>query len=185
MLTDLKIWKNFKEIIIVLQAIAVISGVAFTSYQVFLVKKQVEIQSKVLSKSNEIASANYVLELSKRLDTPQYYRITKAINYNNRNYPILRESGGRFRIEEVDALLGLYDSIGNLYQQNLISKDMAFNEFSDDFETAWCNKSIQNYIIKIRKEDRINKGSLVYFFAFETLAKEFLAIEKRSCEDLD
>jgi hypothetical protein len=26
---------------------------------------------------------------------------------------------------------------------------------------------------------------LVYFFAFETLAKEFLTIEKRTCKDLD
>jgi hypothetical protein len=62
---------------------------------------------------------------------------------------------------------------------------MAYNEFSGDFESAWCNKSIQSYIFKIRKEDRIYEDSLVYFFAFETLAKEFLTIEKRTCKDLD
>jgi hypothetical protein len=178
MLTDSKIWKNIKEITTVLQAIAVISGFAFAIWQISIVQKQLEIQTK-------IASANYVLELSKRLDAPKYDRISKAIDYNDRNYPIFKGSGGRFRDEEVDALLGLYDTIGYLYQQKLISKEMAYNEFSGDFESAWCNKSIQSYIFKIRKEDRIYEDSLVYFFAFETLAKEFLTIEKRTCKDLD
>lgn len=185
MLTNSKKWKNIKEITSVLQAIAVIFGLAFAIWQISIVQKQVEVQSKALSESNKIASANYVLTLSKRLDAPQYAKIMNAISYNDRNYPILKESGGQFRSEEVDTLLGLYETIGNLYRDNLISKEMAYNEFSEDFKNTWCNKSIQTHIRDIRQLKCIYNDTKIYFFEFETLAKEFLAIEKIACEDLD
>jgi len=136
MLTDSKKWKNFKEIISVLQSIFVIVGILIAICQISILQKQVNLQTEALNKNNKISSANYVLELSKRLDVPKYDRIMKAIGDNDKNYPILVKSGGHFRDAEVDNLLGLYDSIGNLYQEKLILREMAYNEFSDDFEAA-------------------------------------------------
>jgi hypothetical protein len=185
MLKDSKCWNDIREILSLIQSIAVIFGVAFAIWQIYLVHEQVKIQTKIQSDNKKIASANYLLELSKRLDAPKYDKIMREIGYNKKNYPILKKSGGLFRPEEVDTLLGFYDTIGSLYREKLIEKEMAYNEFSEDFEAAWCNKSIQRYIEKIRKEDNVPDASKSYFFEFETLAKDFLTIEHRTCDDLD
>jgi hypothetical protein len=185
MLKDNKYWNDVREILGLVQSIAVICGVVFAIWQISLVHEQVKIQTNIQSDNKKIASANYLLDLSKRLDAPKYERILKAIGYNNKDYPILKEHGGKFRPEEVDTLLGFYDTIGNLYKEKLIEKEMAYNEFSEDFESAWCNKSIQRYITEIRKKDNVTDTSKAYFFQFETLTKEFLATDQRTCDDLE
>ncbi|MGA2527009.1 MAG: hypothetical protein ABSF79_10380 [Smithellaceae bacterium] len=97
MLIESKFYKNLKEYISILQSIFVIVGIFLALWHIFIVQKQVEIQTKALNESNKIASANYVLDLSKRLDAPKYDRILKAINDNDKNYPALRKSGGHFK----------------------------------------------------------------------------------------
>jgi len=108
-----------------------------------------------------------------------------VIGNHNADYPILKKDGGKFRDEEVDALIGLYDTIGEFRHESLITKDMAYNEFSDDIEAAFCNKSIQRYITEIREEDRTREGPAAFFGNFDELAMEFLATDNKTCEDFD
>jgi arabinogalactan endo-1,4-beta-galactosidase len=101
--------------------------------------------------------------LSKQLDSPKYSELINAISSNNINYPILKNDGGKFTEGKVENLLGIYETIGDLYEENLISKKMAYNEFSDDIEATFCNNSIQKYIKKIREEDGILECDRAFF----------------------
>jgi hypothetical protein len=180
-----KIWNNFKEVIGIIQSLVIIVGLPIGLIQLCTAQKQAEIQSSALNASNKIASANYVLELSKRLDSPKYDKLITVIGQNNIDYPILKRDGGKFREDEVDALLGLYETVGNLFHVKLIDRDMAYNEFSDDFERAFCNKSIQRYMNKARQEDNSADGPQAYFSKFEDISKEFLAIDRKTCRDFE
>jgi hypothetical protein len=135
--------------------------------------------------SNKIASANYVLDLSKQLDSPKYSELINAISNNNINYQILKNDGGKFTEGKVENLLGIYETIGDLYEENLISKKMAYNEFSDDIEATFCNNSIQKHIKKIRKEDGILEGDRAFFSGLEKMAKDFLIVDKITCKDYE
>jgi hypothetical protein len=50
---------------------------------------------------------------------------------------------------------------------NLISKDMFYNDFSDNLSMVYNNQEVRDYLVRIRK------NSPDYFSGFESLAKEF------------
>jgi arabinogalactan endo-1,4-beta-galactosidase len=158
-----KFWDYLKKFIDIIQSLAIIGGIIFGILQLYFLQIQTKIQSDALIASNIIASANYVLDLSKQLDSPKYSELINAISSNNINYPILKNDGGKFTEGKVENLLGIYETIGDLYEENLISKKMAYNEFSDDIEATFCNNSIQKYIKKIREEDGILEGDRAFF----------------------
>jgi arabinogalactan endo-1,4-beta-galactosidase len=158
-----KFWDYLKKFIDIIQSLAIIGGIIFGILQLYFLQIQTKIQSDALIASNKIASANYVLGLSKQLDSPKYSELINAISSNNINYPILKNDGGKFTEGKVENLLGIYETIGDLYEENLISKKMAYNEFSDDIEATFCNNSIQKYIKKIREEDGILEGDRAFF----------------------
>jgi arabinogalactan endo-1,4-beta-galactosidase len=158
-----KFWDYLKKFIDIIQSLAIIGGIIFGILQLYFLQIQTKIQSDALIASNKIASANYVLDLSKQLDSPKYSELINAISSNNINYPILKNDGGKFTEGKVENLLGIYETIGDLYEENLISKKMAYNEFSDDIEATFCNNSIQKYIKKIREEDGILEGDRAFF----------------------
>ena len=158
-----KFWDYLIKFIDIIQSLAIIGGIIFGILQLYFLQIQTKIQSDALIASNIIASANYVLDLSKQLDSPKYSELINAISSNNINYPILKNDGGKFTEGKVENLLGIYETIGDLYEENLISKKMAYNEFSDDIEATFCNNSIQKYIKKIREEDGILEGDRAFF----------------------
>ena len=158
-----KFWDYLKKFIDIIQSLAIIGVIIFGILQLYFLQIQTKIQSDALIASNIIASANYVLDLSKQLDSPKYSELINAISSNNINYPILKNDGGKFTEGKVENLLGIYETIGDLYEENLISKKMAYNEFSDDIEATFCNNSIQKYIKKIREEDGILEGDRAFF----------------------
>lgn len=178
-------WKAFKEICEVGQALAVIIGFIFAYHQLSNVEKQIKLQSIALENGNNIASANFVLEMDKRLDDKKYDKIIKAIEDNDGSFPIRKKSGGKFSEGELDDILGLYDTIGMLRQDNLIRKEMALNEFGYDVEKTYCNNDIQKYINEARVADRVLSGSKAFYAGFEYLAKECLAIDNKTCKNLD
>ena len=180
-----KFWDHFKKFVDIIQSIAIIGGIAFAIFQLYFLQTQTKIQADALIASNKIASANYVLDLSKQLDAPKYSELINVISCNNINYPILKNDDGKFTEGKVDNLLGIYETIGDLYEENLISKKMAYNEFSDDIEATFCNKSIQKHIKKIREEDGILEGEKAFFSGFERMAKDFLTIDKITCKDYE
>ena len=158
-----KFWDYLKKFIDIIQSLAIIGGIIFGILQLYFLQIQTKIQSDALIASNIIASANYVLDLSKQLDSPKYSELINAISSNNINYAILINECGKFTEGKVENLLGIYETIGDLYEENLISKKMAYNEFSDDIEATFCNNSIQKYIKKIREEDGILEGDRAFF----------------------
>ena len=91
-----------------------------------------------------------------------------ALDYKQ---PILVDQKGLYTEDNLDEFLGVLHDVGlNLYQKRLDGDDVC-SSFYDIGIKAWENEEIQEYLIKIRKEDQ------TYFLAFDNL-HDFL----ESCE---
>ena len=98
----------------------------------------IHLASQALSDNNRIASANFVLDVTKELDRPCYDRITKAMD-NPSDYPIIRRSRRNkkaFTVDDVENYIGNFDTLGSLIRDKLINKNMAYDELSYDAEKS-------------------------------------------------
>lgn len=169
-----KKWEFWNRVLIVTQTVAfVIAGLgvffAFISYQ----------HQKTLN------SADAILKLDDRLNDSRYDEIHDAINNNNGNYPLLADRGGRFSCNDITEFIGNYDTIGYLYDDSLISRDMAYDMFADNVEKAYCNKDVMSCVNALRAKDKVKEKKLMHFIGFTTLAEAFFGIDKQKCSDID
>ena len=141
---------------------------------------------KTLSDNNKIASANFVLEISKKLDAPRYDKILKAIEDNPGDYSIIGiHSKRKFYSAEVEDYIGNFETVGDLMRDKIVNKNMAYDELGYDAEKAWCNRDVQKVITDARKADGIYSGSKAFYAGFEEFAKFSLSKDKKRCEDMD
>jgi hypothetical protein len=54
--------------------------------------------------------------------------------------PILKEHGGKYTVIQLDNFLSQYETLDDLYRNDLITCRMMYNEFSGDLEDAYKNK---------------------------------------------
>lgn len=104
----------------------------------------------------------YVMRFDQEFWKENSFRLAIAIE---RNKPILKSKGGRFDEDDLDLYLGLFDELDQAYQMGLITKDLVYDNYSDDLIKAFNNPEIKNYLQKIRKEDS------AYFINAEDLEK--------------
>lgn len=172
---------NIKLFIDIGQGLAVIFSLIFISYQT-------KIQADALNETREVESAKFVLEISRNLDSPQYQKVAFAIEDGNNEHAqpgtarILKISGGKITLPEMDNYLGKYNDIGLLFEKGLIDEDMAYDEFSYSIEKMNCNKDIQNYIARMRKGDSSNDA---YYSAIDELVEAFRARDHFTCTTID
>jgi hypothetical protein len=75
---------------------------------------------------------------------------------------------------------------GYLVEDEILINKMAYDHFSYDIESAWCNNDVQEMIREDRKVDNsINALSDPIYGHFEKLARGYLAREGITCKDLD
>ena len=78
---------------------------------------------------------------------------------------LLKEHGGDITDGQLENYLGVYETLGFLYEKHLITDDMIYNDFSYDVVKAYQNSEVKTYITEIRKDDP------TLFTEFEKLAK--------------
>ncbi len=67
--------------------------------------------------------------------------------------PVLKEHGGKFERWELDAYLGFYETIANLFTNGLIRDDMLYTNFSYNLVKASRNPEIFSYVESLQEKD--------------------------------
>jgi hypothetical protein len=73
-----------------------------------------------------------------------------------------------FNDADLDDYLVMFEILDNVYEHNLITRDMVYDAFSYDLEKAYENKEIQEFIRSVRKQEHEAND----YDGFEALAKE-------------
>jgi len=163
--------QNFDTI----QTMAIVLGLVFSG-SAFL------IQTKSLNASNQIASANYVLQISNKLDDSRYTNIINAIENNSSSYSLFSKG---FTQNDIEDYIGNFETLGDLARDNLVYPHMAYDELGYDLEKAWCNVDVQQDITQDRKADKILSGASAFYNGFEFLAKYSLNQDHKDCLAMD
>lgn len=165
----------------VLQTISLILGILFIGYQIKSQSESIQIQSKSVQDNQKVNSANFVLKISDDLDR-KYSKLMSAIADHKSNYKLLPK---RFSEKQIEGYIATFETLGNLVQENVITKEMAYNQLGYDLEKAWCNQDIRKMITDSRETDKLHTGSNAFYMGFEEMAKYSLSRDKKSCSDID
>lgn len=180
-----------------LQSVAIIAGVIVAIWQLLeiseqnkIFSEQTKLQTLTLKQTQLAASATLVLQLREKLDSDKYAKIASALQNHNNNYKLFDRSyggrGGHFHEVQMEAYIINFEDIGYLVEDEIIIGKMAYDHFSYDIESAWCNNDVQEMIQADRKSDTsIMAKSEPIYGHFESLAKDYLAKEGQTCKDLD
>lgn len=163
----------------ILQTISLIVGIGFTCYQV-------HNMAETSRATQLVNSANFVLRVSDEITKDKYTKLQDAIEDHAGNYKILAARGGQFTEHDIDDYISNFETLGNLANDDLISKDMVYNEMGYEIEKAWCNRDVYNFVQKARQADGNRTGSDAFYIGFEELAAHsFHRDRDKTCADLD
>src|SRR5579872_6323024 len=114
-----------------LSAVAITNIIALLALVVAVVfnAEQIKGQNTILSSQERIASANYVLQLSNELAASKYTAITAAIQNGTQFTPVISKT---ITSSQLENYMGQFETIGDLVQEGVIDRDMAYQEFSYD-----------------------------------------------------
>ncbi len=136
----------------------IIAGITVGLFGLFLTWS--ELRSVRLNQSAEL-----VLRVDEVLETPTNLKLMAIIESSK---PILKKDGGEFEEWELDAYLGAYETLYNLYANDLITGDMLYSAFSYSIVQAYQNNEIKEYIGNIQEKNP------EVFAGFQDLAKLIL-----------
>lgn len=105
-----------------------------------------------------------------------------AIDDHDSNYKLLLKG---FNEKQLDDYISTFETLGNLVQQNVITKEMAYYELGYDLEKAWCNKDVKKFINDSREADKNFSSPDAFYMGFEEMAKYSLSRDKKTCSDMD
>jgi hypothetical protein len=77
--------------------------------------------------------------------------------------------------------MGEFETAGDLLRDNVISFQMAYDEFSYDAEKAYCNQDIQGDIARDRQEAEIATGTDAFWSGFQSMTIAFLNKDRYTC----
>ena len=143
--------------------------------------------AKALLVTKKINSASFVVQFSSKLDSAPYNRILTAIQEHPSTYSIRRlgKSKAGFRDDQIEDYFGHFETLGCLVRDEVVDREMVYDELGYDIEKAWCNKDIQRIVNDERKADGIISGRTAFYSAFEELARFSLSKDKKTCDDMD
>ena len=165
----------------VLQTFSLIFGIFFIGYQIKSQSESLQLQNKSLQANQKVNSANFILKISNDIDE-KHSKIMSAIDNHESNYKLFPN---RFSYKQLDDYISHFETIGNLVQENVITKEMAYNEFAYIMEKAWCNQDVRNFINDSRIFDKNIPESNIYYIEFEKMAKYSLLKDNKTCSDID
>ena len=148
--------------------------------------EQIKGQNVTLSAQERIASANYVLKLSDELNGAKYASIMAAIENGTEYAPIISGAHPSFTPTQLEDYMGNFETIGDLAQDGVIDRSMAYQEFSYDFAKAWCNQDVQKEVQSDRASDPNEPSQNQYWNGFQSLATYFMQQDhNKTCKDYD
>jgi hypothetical protein len=127
-----------------------------------------------------VNSADIALRLDDRLLKPPFSAILDRVYNDQPGYALLADSHGPISDDDMDALLGTYDTLYHLRRENLIDKRLTYNVFCTDLETVHANREVQVYLAQTRHEPRFKDADL----GFDRLNADCLEWDK-SNKDLE
>lgn len=142
------------------------------------IKTQLDSLTTQLKQQATLASAQYVLDMSANLNSPHYAAIMAAIEDHTHTYS-LRKAG--FTDDQIEDYMGEFETIGDLYRDNVISFQMAYDEFSYDTEKAYCNVDVQSDIMRDQQEAGASTGTDAFWSGFQGMAIAFLKQDGYTC----
>jgi hypothetical protein len=102
--------------------------------------------------SHREESARFALQFDDRMNKPELVAIIDAA-YTDPAPKILISNGGKTTDDQLEELLGDYDTLYYLHQDDLVSDKLLYDVFCSDIEAVNGNAEVRQYI----KDDR--KGS--------------------------
>jgi lysyl-tRNA synthetase class II len=132
----------------------------------------------------QTASAEFAMKIDAMLNESRYEKISDDIQSNNSNYRLPKYPNKADA--DVDEYIGIFEDIGYFAANHLFGANIARERFTYDIEKAWCNVTVQETIRDERASDKSKTAqSDPQYGNFEKLAKEYLATDGLSCNDLD
>jgi hypothetical protein len=145
---------NFDTTVRLLEIIILGAGLYFAITQVIDLRK--------------VNAGQIVLDINRDIYSNTIYKTNpEIIRLIERSKPILIENGGKYQYQDLDNLLGEWDTVARLNQTGVIPDDLAYAQFSFDMVKAYQNKEIMDYIKLTRQQSNDN----LIFSDFEWLAK--------------
>jgi hypothetical protein len=132
----------------------------------------------------QTASAEFAMKIDAMLYQPRYDKISDDMQSHNINYRLPKYPNKADA--DVNEYIGIFEDIGYFVANDLVGAKIAYERFSYDIEKAWCNITVQETIRDERTTDKSKTAqSDPQYGNFENLAKEYLATDGLSCNDLD
>jgi len=100
-----------------------------------------------------------MLSLRDKLEGDRYGSITAEIQNNDAAHTLRKGRGGKFNDIDVVEYVSNYEDIAYLIKENVIDAEMAYDHFSYDVETAWCNDDVHQVVQGARKADKSNTAT--------------------------
>jgi hypothetical protein len=133
-------WNRFgKPIVELVQAVGILlAGIG-------LILTAIQIQD-----ARKVESAEIGLKFAKRLSTPSAIDIIDAAEAVPMQY-ILTDKGGKSSDDQLEAVLGDYDTLYYLRQEGLINERLSYNMFCFDLEHLYDDKEVTSYLADARR----------------------------------
>jgi hypothetical protein len=115
-----------------------------------------------------VNAGQIVLDINRDIYSNERYQSNpKIIRLIEQGKPILNKNGGHFVDQDLDNLLGEWDTVARLNQSNVLPDDIVYSQFSFDMVRAYDNIEISDYIKLTRKQ----ANDPLIFSDYENLAK--------------
>jgi hypothetical protein len=143
-----------------------------------------EASENAAADARRTASADFVMKIDAILDQSRFEKITDDIQSHNSNFHLPKYPNKADA--DVEEYIGAFDEIGYFVANDLVTTKITYEWFSYDIEKAWCNVTVQETIRDERATDKSKMAQTDPAFGdFERIAKEYLATDGLSCNDLD
>ncbi|SRR5216684_4152966 len=130
----------FSEILHIVEVLAIVGATTFAAFQLRTLRLQ--------------QSADFALRLDQDFNTAVNQDLSDTLDSDPAT-PILKrpKGGGKFSVSQLDQYLSEFETLDDLYQSDLITCRMMYNEFSYDLEDAYKNKEVMAEVAEERKDD--------------------------------
>ena len=148
-------WRRFaKPALAVLQAVGVfIAGIGLL------------LTALQLHDNRQVESASVGLQFDDRLTKPSAIAIIDAAE-SLPPVPILKEHGGQSTDDELEMMLGNYDTLYYLREERLINDQMTYDLFCFDLSGMYANAEVSAYL----KQERQDAKDSAIYIGFDRMA---------------
>jgi len=106
-------------------------------FQMQEAQKLTKITQEQIKNAQNATYMEYIFKFNEQFSQPTNQAIALAIEDGRK---VLKVNGGVFSDDDLDSYLDIYEDIAKALQMNLISKDLFYNDFSDNLSMVYDNR---------------------------------------------